>query len=108
MKTKAAVVYETGKPIELVELDLDPFLEAGSLLYGSALVAERYASFGDFVRDHPDAIDPAVRTLVLGVGDHSATDAFTAIRRLLQLREMTGSEEEFRREALFILGVDAK
>ena len=27
---------------------------------------------------------------------------------LEQLREMTGSEEEFRREALFILGVDAK
>ena len=31
MKTKAAVVYETGKPIEIEELDLEP-VDAGPLL----------------------------------------------------------------------------
>ena len=39
---------------ELHDVDISPFLEAGALLYGSALVAQRYGSFGDFVLRSPD------------------------------------------------------
>jgi allophanate hydrolase len=86
---EAAVVRLEAQGAELHEIDLDPFLEAGGLLYGSALLAERYASFGEFVRDHPDAIDPAVRTLVLASADHDAPSAFRALHRLTQLRATT-------------------
>ena len=44
-----------------VEMDIDPFLAAGDLLYGGAYVAERHAALGAFVDAHPDAIDPTVR-----------------------------------------------
>ncbi len=33
----------------LVQVDFDPFLEAGRLLYGGPWVAERYAAVGDFI-----------------------------------------------------------
>lgn len=44
----------------LVTIDLRPFLEGARLLYGGALVAERYASFGEFLLAHPGAADPDV------------------------------------------------
>ena len=56
---------DTTPDLELCQVDLDPLLEAGALLYGSALLAERDASFGEFIRAHPDEVDPAVRELVL-------------------------------------------
>jgi allophanate hydrolase len=86
---EAAITRLDAQGVALHEIDLDPFLEAGNLLYGSALLAERYASFGEFVRAHPDAIDPASRELVLASADHTAPDAFRAIHRLTHLRDAT-------------------
>ena len=47
----------------VVEVDGEALRAAGALLYGSALVAERNAAFGEFVTEHPDAVDAAVRTI---------------------------------------------
>jgi allophanate hydrolase len=47
-----------------IEVDLDPYLAAGDLLYGSAMIAERYDAVGEFLATHPDGADPTVATLI--------------------------------------------
>jgi allophanate hydrolase len=56
----------------VVAIDVAPFLDAGKLLYESALVAERYAAVGSFVEEHPDGIDPTVRAIIVAAGSHDA------------------------------------
>jgi allophanate hydrolase len=46
------------------EIDLGPYLAAGDLLYGSALIAERWDAVGEFLAAHPDGADPTVATLI--------------------------------------------
>ncbi len=81
--------------VELVEVDLAPFLEAGAMLYGSAFVAERHASVGAFIEaavaaDPADpALDPTVRDIVLAGGAPSASEAFAAIDRIRALTAQT-------------------
>jgi allophanate hydrolase len=70
----------------LVEVDLEPFLEAGRLLYEGPWVAERDAAVGDFIARNPGAVDPIVATIVRGAAGRSATDAFRGIHRLAELR----------------------
>jgi allophanate hydrolase len=45
-------------------VDVSDLLSAAGLLYGGALVAERYAAVGKFIDEHPDDIDPCVRTII--------------------------------------------
>jgi allophanate hydrolase len=84
--------------VRLVPIDLGPFVEAGAMLYGSALVAERYASVGAFIEaavaaegpGQPDpGLDPTVRDIVLAGGAPSAAEAFTALDRLRALTKQT-------------------
>ncbi|MEP6650582.1 MAG: allophanate hydrolase [Lapillicoccus sp.] len=42
------------------EIDITPLLAAAKLLYEGALVAERYAAFGEFIGAHPAGADPTV------------------------------------------------
>jgi allophanate hydrolase len=58
----AGRLADTGH--EVVEVSLDPFLAAGALLYGGAFVAERYAAVGAFISEHPDEVDPTVRSII--------------------------------------------
>jgi allophanate hydrolase len=48
----------------LVEIDVDPYLDAGTLLYTGAFVAARWAAFGQFLTDHPEGGDPTVASIV--------------------------------------------
>ncbi|HEX3875202.1 MAG TPA: allophanate hydrolase, partial [Solirubrobacteraceae bacterium] len=48
----------------LVDVDLQPMLAAGELLYGGGFLAERYAGVGAFVDDHPGAVDPIVAGII--------------------------------------------
>ncbi len=64
--------------IDVVEIDDDVLRAAGAMLYGTALVAERYAAFGAFVDEHPDVVDPAVRAITLGAAEHSGSDVVRA------------------------------
>lgn len=63
-----------GKGVELVDIDLDPFLAAARLLYDGGLVAERYEAVGDFVDTHRGAadLDPTVAGIISAAGTVSA------------------------------------
>jgi allophanate hydrolase len=54
--------------VDVVEVDLTPYLDAGELLYGGAFVAERHASVGAFVMDHLDEVDPTVGQIIAAAG----------------------------------------
>jgi allophanate hydrolase len=70
----------------LVEVDLEPFLEAGRLLYEGPWVAERDAAVGAFIARNPGQVDPVVAEIVRGAAGATATDAFRGIHRLAELR----------------------
>lgn len=53
---------ERGGRIETI--DVTELLDAAKLLYDGALVAQRYAAVGEFVRSHPDGTDPVVARII--------------------------------------------
>lgn len=61
----------------LISVKIEPFLNAGGLLYNGPIVAERYASIGSVACD-PEAvgINETVRTVVAGSLNWSAADAY--------------------------------
>lgn len=72
-------------------IDLTPFLEAGALVFDSALIAERWVSYGEVVTSHPEAVDPSVLGSLLKASRYSAADAFAAQYRLAVLRQAAAS-----------------
>ena len=70
---------------ELTEIDFAPFAETAALLYGGPWVAERYAAVGSFIAAHPEAIDPAVREIIMAGRDIGAVQAFRAAHRVREL-----------------------
>lgn len=71
--------------------DIAPFLAIARMLYESALVAERDASFGEFLRANLDAVHPTVRAITLGADRFTATDVFRAQHRFAALRRASES-----------------
>jgi allophanate hydrolase len=70
----------------VVPFATDLIEEAGRMLYGSALLAERHASVGAFLAAHPGEVDPVVAEVV-GRGVGLTADAYiVAWNRLLELR----------------------
>lgn len=69
-----------------VEVSLEPFLAAGSLLYQGPWVAERLVEFGDFLAEKPESIHPVVREILRGGHRYSAVDAFAALQKLQELK----------------------
>lgn len=63
-----------------------PFLEAGTLLYEGAWLAERHAAVGEFLERNPEAVHPVTRTVIEGGRRFSATEAFRAQYRLAELK----------------------
>jgi allophanate hydrolase len=72
--------------IEVVRVDLEPFLEAARLLYDGGLVAERHAAVGDFVDAHPTEVDPVVGRIIAAAGTVSASRYVRDTARLAELR----------------------
>jgi allophanate hydrolase len=74
----AAVRRFAASGAEIVEVDIAPLLEAASLLYGGAFVAERYAAVGTHLEKHADLIgsdlDPTVAAIILGGKEKTAAD----------------------------------
>jgi allophanate hydrolase len=75
-----------GLGAELVEIDLDPFVEAGRLLYGTGLVAERLTSIGPWLASHPEAVHPVVAEILRGAERFTGADVHAARHRLAELR----------------------
>jgi allophanate hydrolase len=71
---------------EIVEIDIEPLLEAARLLYSGPWVAERTAAIADLLIENPGAIDPAVREVVAPGGRISAVDLFNGMYRLAELQ----------------------
>ena len=69
-----------------IEIDYAPFLETQRLLYEGPWVAERLAAIEPFSAQHPDALDPVVRSIVERAAPVSAVDAFKGAYRLAELR----------------------
>ncbi len=71
--------------VTLVPVDDSDLSEAADLLYGSALVAERYQAIQEFFDAHEDQVIEPVRSII-GAGRHySAADLLAAQERLRQL-----------------------
>lgn len=73
---------------EPVEVDIEPFLAAGRLLYEGPWVAERYAAIRPFIEAQPDALHPVTRVIIESGARPLAADAFAAYYRLRELRRM--------------------
>ena len=75
--------------VEAIDVDLNPFLAAGRLLYDGAFVAERYAAVGAFVDANPDALDPIVGSIISAAGRLPAWKLTRDIEQLRRLRAVT-------------------
>jgi allophanate hydrolase len=84
-----AVARLDGLGAVRVAVDIAPFLEAAELLYGGPWVAERHAAVRELFDHRRDALLPVIRRVIGEAARHSATDAFTAMYRLAELRRAT-------------------
>ena len=80
----------------IVDIELDAFLEAGRLLYGGPFVAERTAAVGEYfaggsdqTSDNRSGADPTVHSIVSGGASRSAIDAYRGEYQLAELRTAT-------------------
>jgi allophanate hydrolase len=73
----------------LVEVDIRPFLQTAQLLYGGPWVSERFAAVGLFVKEHPEAVHPVVRDIILSGEKYSAVDVFNGQYALSRFRQET-------------------
>jgi allophanate hydrolase len=69
-----------------VDVDVQPFLDAGRLLYGGPLVAERTAAVGDFLARRANDADPIVRDIILAGDDYLAVEAYRVEYELSAVR----------------------
>jgi allophanate hydrolase len=73
----------------VVTVDVSTFLTAGTLLYGGAWLAARWAAFGEhLVQDSAD-LDPVVRAIVLNGRMVTGAEVFADQQRLAELRLAT-------------------
>jgi allophanate hydrolase len=66
---------QLARKTTIVDVSLELFLAAGSLLYQGPWVAERLVEFGDFLVAQPDSIHPVVREILRGGQKYTAVDA---------------------------------
>jgi len=70
------------------EVEYALFLEAASLLYNGAFVAERYQAVGAFIEAHQSECDPVVRGIILG-GKEKAAGLDQDRQKLFALKQKT-------------------
>lgn len=67
-------------------VDISGLLEAATLLYDGAIVAQRYAAVGDFLATRPAGADPIVSEVILASAALAAPDYVRDAARLLDAR----------------------
>jgi len=75
-----------GATAEIVEIDIEPLLDAARLLYEGPWVAERTAAMAGLLATNRDAIYGTVREVVEPGATMSAVDLFNGIYRLAALK----------------------
>jgi allophanate hydrolase len=92
----AAVSRFRAAGADVAEVDITPLLEAATLLYGGAFVAERYAAVGEHIAAHEELIgetlDPIVATIILDGAKHGAAAYFADRARLDELAAAAADE----------------
>ena len=63
-------------------VDVSALLDAATLLYDGALVAERHAAVGAFIDAHPGDVDPSVRAIISAAAAPAARDHVADLERL--------------------------
>lgn len=71
---------------QIVEVDIQPFLDTARLLYEGPWVAERTAVVQDLLATNPEAMLPVTRTIIEGGLKGSAIEAFKAQYKLAALK----------------------
>lgn len=71
--------------------DFQPFQEAGQLVFESALVAERAASYGEVLDTCPQDLVPEVASILARACRYTAVEAFQAQYRLAALRRQVAT-----------------
>ena len=79
---ESAVAKLAALGAELVEFDLEPFLQAAKLLYQGPWVAERYAAIQAFFDQDSSRCLPVIETIIGGAKSISAADTFNAMYQL--------------------------
>jgi allophanate hydrolase len=75
-----------------VTIDLEPFLQAGKLLYDGPWVAERVAGLRHFTDAHQSDLLPVIAKIFASAANFTAADAFAAMHRLAALRQSARTE----------------
>jgi allophanate hydrolase len=81
-----AVATLTAAGYNVTPIDVGPLLDASRLLYGSAIVAERFAAVGTFIAEHPGDVDPTVAKLILGAQSYGVADLAQAQQDVREFR----------------------
>ncbi|NDC86685.1 MAG: hypothetical protein EB088_13815 [Betaproteobacteria bacterium] len=71
---------------QLEPIPYKPLLQAASLLYESALVAERLEVTEPMLDESPDSFDQAVRKVLIAAKSYSAADAFRSLNQVRHLK----------------------
>jgi allophanate hydrolase len=74
-----------------VEIDLDPFLQVGRLLYEGPWLSQRLEAAGTLLKENPEAILPVTRKVLAGADRYSAADAFAGMHKLAALQRQTSA-----------------
>ena len=81
-----------------VEIDFEPFAEAGKLMFAGPWLAERRAAIAALMEIETDAILEVTKSVLRPAENYTAMDAFTALHKLLRLRRQVQN---------IVAGVDA-
>ncbi|OAH97765.1 allophanate hydrolase [Methylomonas methanica] len=85
-----AVAQMQAQGGSMVEVDIQPLLEAAALLYAGPWLAERYLVAGELMQtNNPDALFPVTRDILAKASDLSAADAWRAFYRLQDLKRQS-------------------
>jgi len=76
---------------ELVEIDIAPLLDCGAMLYGSAILAERYHALHAAFATAPDAMHPVVREVVAPGATFSGPEVYAAQQRVQHLKQLAAT-----------------
>ena len=86
---EAAIARLAALGGDAVPIDLTPFLEAGSLVYRGAWLAERMAAIDEATGGRRDILHPATRQIIAGGDAISGAAVFRDRHRLAELRQQT-------------------
>ncbi|HEY3923318.1 MAG TPA: allophanate hydrolase [Acidothermaceae bacterium] len=69
----------------IIDVDIEPFLLAGELMYDGPWVVERLTDLEQFFTEHPDSIHPVIRDVLSAAQQKTSTDVFRGVHKLAEL-----------------------